>query len=67
MKRVPNENQRSEDERTPERLFVIRALSLIRASSFLPTGLELAAAGPVAVERARDIDRSLLLSASRQE
>jgi hypothetical protein len=26
-----------------------------------------AAAGPVALERARDIDRSLLLSASRQE
>ena len=38
----------------------------IRPSSFLPTGRELAAA-PVGVERARDTDRSLLLSAYRQE
>ena len=37
------------------------------AKPFLTNRVALAAAGPVAIEKARDIDRSLLLSASRQE
>ena len=47
--------------------FAINSSFDIRASSFLTNRVALAAAGPVAVERARDIDRSLLLSAFRQE
>jgi len=59
-----------EDEGEPERLFVIRGLSLIRHSSFvihLAMDLALVVAGPAVIERARDIDQSLPPSVSPPE
>ena len=58
-----NQATMKEDEGEPERLFVIRGLSLIRHSGsviLLAMDLVLVVAGPAVIERAKDIGRSPL-------